>query len=87
MRRDRMLGGPRKSYGLSLPTDLYQRMSHFAARNRRTVSAEMQLAIEHYLEKNGLWSAPVVESFEGVVKPPSKKKKTKPEASHDLPQE
>jgi hypothetical protein len=44
-----------KLLGVRLPADLESALRESAASNRRTLTAEMVLAIEAYLQAAGLW--------------------------------
>ncbi len=41
--------------GIRIPADLLEQMRASARRNRRTLTAEVCIAFEAYLEKSGLW--------------------------------
>jgi hypothetical protein len=58
--------GPRRSRSYRLPDLLISQLETLAERNRRAVTTEIEIALEQYLERNGLWPAPPPE-------PPKKK--------------
>jgi hypothetical protein len=59
-------GGPRRNRTYRLPDLLVAQLEMLAERNRRAVTTEIEIALEQYLERNGLWPVPPPE-------PPKKK--------------
>ena len=49
---------PRRSRTYRLPEDLLDAFEQLAERTRRTVTAELEIAMEEHAKKNRVWSPP-----------------------------
>ena len=54
---------PKRPVSYRLPEDLLDLLDQLAADNRRTTTAELELAIEHHLKRNKRW--PIEEDADG----------------------